>query len=275
MIEPPLVSVIIPCYNAEDWLDECVVSVKSQKYKNIEIIIVDDSSTDNSVKIAKNHPGVRVTVNEQNMGECKTSAKGFALAKGKYICRLSADDAFVNPALISRQVYAMERYNLDFCYNSSRLQGLTIDLSKRITPVLLPIPPRWSRGWMGRFDNFLLNFPNLCYLITAWKNPINSSALMVRAQTYRTKLTWDGTGLRSCCDSALIADMFLNKLKGRSLPGLGSFYRTHLAQATGTPAATYDLKCIRKHIYHEGMAENRPFWMRLYSNLMYRRFNFD
>jgi alpha-1,6-rhamnosyltransferase len=48
------ISVIVPCYNAEKWIEECVASVANQKYDNFELIVVDNESTDNTVEVLKN-----------------------------------------------------------------------------------------------------------------------------------------------------------------------------------------------------------------------------
>lgn len=276
----PLVSVVIPCYNAEKWIQECIHSVLMQRYRPIEIVVVDDASTDKSVEeVTKlqqqsdprmKYPCITLLKNETNLGECKTSAKGFDAARGKYICRLSADDMFADRYHLSRQVIEMETNLLDFCYNSLRLQGESLERSERKCPVLLPVPVKLSREWMHIFDNVLLHFPNVCYLITAWNNPINSSSLMIRNSTYQDKLTWDGSGLRSCCDTALIAKMFLKNLKGKAIHEFGSLYRIHTSQATGTTAASYDLRCIQKQIYHEGESDDKPLWMRAYSKIKMR-----
>ena len=91
----PLVTVVIPLYNCEEYIEECVLSVLKQDYTPIEIIVVDDASTDGSVAKIAEYP-VCISRNTINVGECKTSERGFGLAGGKYICRLSCDDIFVN-----------------------------------------------------------------------------------------------------------------------------------------------------------------------------------
>ena len=80
----PLVTVVIPCYNAEAFIWDCVSSVIKQDYDQIEIIIVEDCSTDKSreVIVSLNHlfGGIKVIYNKINLGECKTSALGFSNA---------------------------------------------------------------------------------------------------------------------------------------------------------------------------------------------------
>ena len=56
----PLVSIIIPCFNEENWIEYCLKSLSNQSYKNTEIILVDDKSTDNSVKKASEFKKVKI-----------------------------------------------------------------------------------------------------------------------------------------------------------------------------------------------------------------------
>lgn len=92
----PLVSVILPVYNHEGFLKERLESVLNQSFKDFEIIILDDASTDNSYEIAKSyewHPAVRVIRNENNSGSpFKQWDKGVKLAKGKFIWIAEGDD---------------------------------------------------------------------------------------------------------------------------------------------------------------------------------------
>jgi len=92
----PLVSVIIPAYNAGKYIRDAVDSILSQTYKNIEIIIINDASTDNTLKIIKNYgdknKNITIHNNKVNMGVGANRTIGIGLAKGKYICWQDADD---------------------------------------------------------------------------------------------------------------------------------------------------------------------------------------
>ncbi|MBI5591211.1 MAG: glycosyltransferase family 2 protein [Deltaproteobacteria bacterium] len=83
----PLVSVLIPLYNADRFIEDMVRSVLNQSYSNLEVIITDDRSTDASVsKVLRfNDPRIRLIVNEENLGPEKNWNKALAEAKGKYI----------------------------------------------------------------------------------------------------------------------------------------------------------------------------------------------
>ena len=91
-----LISVVIPVYNVEKYLSQCLDSVINQTYKNLEIICVDDSSTDNSLEILKEYAQkdtrIKIIKNEKNLGLGLTRNEGVKVAKGEYIHFLDSDD---------------------------------------------------------------------------------------------------------------------------------------------------------------------------------------
>lgn len=107
MVDQPLISVIIPCYNAENYVEEAVRSIMSQTYKNLEIICINDCSTDNTVSIlgllAEEDSRVVVYKNDKNLKVSKTFNKGLQCAKGLYIARMDADDIAL-PNRLERQI---------------------------------------------------------------------------------------------------------------------------------------------------------------------------
>lgn len=90
-----LFSVIVPVYNVEKYLNECLKSLEGQTFKDFELILVDDGSTDNSGEIcdyyAGKDPKIRVIHNE-NMGVSLARNAGLAVAKGEYVCFVDSDD---------------------------------------------------------------------------------------------------------------------------------------------------------------------------------------
>lgn len=91
MITPPLISVIIPCYNHGKFLHKAIGSILEQDYKNIEIIVVDDGSADDTKLQAEKFPGVKY-VHQQNQGLSAARNTGIANSKGEYLVFLDADD---------------------------------------------------------------------------------------------------------------------------------------------------------------------------------------
>ena len=88
----PKVSVIIPCCNYGKWLSESIQSVMGQTYKNIETVLVDYGSTDDTARIMENHKGRAVVLSIPNMGYPNARNRGIAVATGEYILCLDADD---------------------------------------------------------------------------------------------------------------------------------------------------------------------------------------
>ena len=107
---PPLVSIIIPCYNYGKYIEKCIQSAIDQTYENIEVIVVDNGSTDNSlekIKLFSSNEKVKVIKLEVNIppGTAEKSAVGIAINKsrGEYISILYADDLYL-PKKIEKQI---------------------------------------------------------------------------------------------------------------------------------------------------------------------------
>lgn len=104
----PLVSIIALCYNHEDYLQRSLQSLFDQTYSNIEIIIVDDASDDNSVQkiqeITKDHPAIRLIANPDNLGNTTSFNKALKIANGEYIIDFATDDILL-PRFVEKQVH--------------------------------------------------------------------------------------------------------------------------------------------------------------------------
>lgn len=111
----PLVSIVVPIYNVEAYLPRCIESVLNQKYKNFELILVDDGSPDNSPVICDNYQKKDdriVVIHKENGGLSDARNSGIDNAKGKYIIFLDSDDQWFNE--LDVLVGIIERYNCDF-----------------------------------------------------------------------------------------------------------------------------------------------------------------
>lgn len=105
------VSVVMPVYNGEDYLNEAIESILTQTYENFEFIIINDGSTDSSEEIIQSYNDSRIIYlcNEKNYGICYTLNRGLKEAKGKYIVRMDCDDISL-PNRIIEQVLFMEQH---------------------------------------------------------------------------------------------------------------------------------------------------------------------
>lgn len=115
-----LVSVVVPVYNAADHLRETLSSIYNQTYKSIEIIAVDDGSSDDSIDIARSFDGRVILVQQPNSGPAAARNRGVAEAKGEWIAFLDADDLWV-PEKLEKQLHAMS--NREWSYTDSRFMG--------------------------------------------------------------------------------------------------------------------------------------------------------
>lgn len=118
-----LVSIIIPTYNCEKYISETIKSVINQTYKNWEMIIVDDCSTDNTVKILNNYlidNRIIFLQNTINQGAAESRNKALKKAKGKWIAFLDGDDVWL-PEKLEKQIEFMNNNDYKFTYTDYRI----------------------------------------------------------------------------------------------------------------------------------------------------------
>lgn len=106
-----LVSCIVPVYNAESTIQRCLDSILNQTYKNIEIIIVDDNSTDSSIKKIYQNSDKRIKIiqHKNNEGPSKSRNDGILTAKGEYICFIDSDDYYSQNFILDLYSMAQDR----------------------------------------------------------------------------------------------------------------------------------------------------------------------
>ncbi|HEY4875342.1 MAG TPA: glycosyltransferase family 2 protein, partial [Puia sp.] len=113
MAELPLVSVLMTAYNREKYIAQAIESVLASSYKNFELIIVDDCSSDNTIEIAKKYQQqdsrIKVHVNEKNLGDYPNRNKAASYAKGKYLKYVDADD-YIYPAGLELLIQMMAKF---------------------------------------------------------------------------------------------------------------------------------------------------------------------
>ncbi|MBC7360388.1 MAG: glycosyltransferase [Desulfacinum sp.] len=102
----PLVSVIMPCYNAAPYLREALESVFGQTHRSVELIVVDDGSTDESLEILAQYPQVQL-LRQDHQGPYPARNKGIGVAQGQYVAFLDADDYWA-PTFLEEMVAALE-----------------------------------------------------------------------------------------------------------------------------------------------------------------------
>ena len=151
----PLVSVIIPCYNAEKYVEAAVRSIMNQTYKNLEIIITDDCSTDNTFsileKLADEDSRIKLFKNETNQKIVKTLNKLVSLANGKYIARMDADDISL-PKRIEKQVELLEENSdIAFCGTNAFIINENGKITRKTS---LPITSEDNKFFLQFYSTF-------------------------------------------------------------------------------------------------------------------------
>ena len=110
-----LVSIIVPIYNSEQYLERCINSLIKQTYKNIEIILIDDGSKDSSLSIIEKYAKQDcriVYISKENSGVSSSRNDGIKIAKGKYISFVDSDD-YIESNMIEDMYKALVEQNVD------------------------------------------------------------------------------------------------------------------------------------------------------------------
>ena len=159
-MEQVMVSVIVPVYNVQDYLERCVNSILAQTYQDFELILVDDGSTDNSPAICDRYQArdARVQVyHKENGGPCTARNMGLDLAKGKYICFVDSDD-YIESVLLEKIVAVMEQQGIDWC----GFGMVTEDLDGKVLNVVAYLPLEYTvqdeKSRMIFLLKYLLNY---------------------------------------------------------------------------------------------------------------------
>lgn len=135
----PLVSIVMPAYCAEKYIEAAIQSVVDQTYTNWELLVLDDGSQDNTIQIvqalAKQDSRIRLYQNERNMGPAKTRNRGLDLSQGDYTAFLDSDDIW-HADKLEKQVALAEREHADIAYCSYAI--IDGNNSKRCNDFLVP-----------------------------------------------------------------------------------------------------------------------------------------
>lgn len=113
----PIISIIIPLYNCELFISQCIQSIKSQTYTRWEAIIINDGSTDNSLKICKENikdDERFILINKPNEGASITRNKGMQQIKGDFVFFIDADDYLLNNQIFEKLINIIQSHQVDF-----------------------------------------------------------------------------------------------------------------------------------------------------------------
>ncbi|GAB2929842.1 hypothetical protein GCM10027181_30980 [Rheinheimera gaetbuli] len=149
----PLVSVIIPCYNNAAMLSSAITSVLTQDYANIEVIVIDDGSTDDSISVLSQFGDKITLIQQTNQGPAAARNAGLQAAAGEYIAFNDSDDLWLPGKLTEQVSYLQQHPNVGLCYcgwtewdGTTALANVTANLVD-VAPVIAPKQPG-SEGWL-------------------------------------------------------------------------------------------------------------------------------
>ena len=168
MSNQPLVSIVIPTYNRASTICEAIDSCRAQTYANCEIIVVDDGSTDDTVKLLEAHYVDAIQLIQQpNSGPSAARNVGVEVSQGQFIQFCDADDILL-PTKVERSVDVLQAASQQTAFVYSRYQHVSAD---GVTPLLIADPP-------------LLSGDIFCELLLSNSNAILTSAVMVRREAF-------------------------------------------------------------------------------------------
>lgn len=174
-----LVSVIVPCYNGEQFVDRCFTSIFNQDYKNIEIIVVNDGSTDQSEKTIvawkdrfdETEGRDFIYVKQENQGPGGAINTGLKYVNGEYLILLDVDDEFLPEALSSKAEFLDEHSEVDVVRSNGwyvRESGKSLfiynDSEKKLDDVFTALiagkTNNWAGSYMMRTSSLFAFYPN-------------------------------------------------------------------------------------------------------------------
>ena len=202
----PLVSVIIPTYNRATVLETSVRSALAQTYPNVEIIVVDDGSEDNTAELIKNYPSVRY-IQQEHAGQGTARNRGLRDAKGTLIASLDSDD-YWQPDFLQKCIALLEEHNLDFVF-ANWIQDCVDGTQKDFCRMSY-----YLRHYFERQDQEFILFDTAelrALYIQACPSP--SSSLLIRASSMVSG--WDAR-MNIADDWCMLLDMLLSKKNCRA-----------------------------------------------------------
>lgn len=152
-----MVSIIIPCYNNKKYISEAILSALGQSYLKLEVIVVNDGSTDGSEHEILKFVGKIKYLNQQNQGGAKARNSGLSIAKGKFIKFLDGDD-FLEPDAVSKQVEFFNKCGDEKTIVFGNVNNVD------------------ENGNFLKLNDYSFKFPNRDHLIEICLNPVQTSS---------------------------------------------------------------------------------------------------
>ncbi|MCG8910130.1 glycosyltransferase family A protein [Pseudomonas sp. DP-17] len=232
----PKVSVILPVYNGSAYLVECIESLLQQNFKDFEILLIDDYSTDNSRDICEAYSTrdkrIRFFQNSVNQGTASTTNLGHRLAQGKYIAHADQDD-ISKPQRLAGQVAFLNR-NPEICMISGQMQAFGLK--------------NGSLGIPQQDPEIKSNF------LPAMHNLFNPTA-MIRKSFLEENSLYFNPNQKGAADYGFFVNAMCSGGKFANLPEVILSYRLHGQQQSGDKALQAITSRIRSQVINEFFPE--------------------
>jgi len=262
MGEKDIVSIVIPAYNAERFIKEAVTSCFNQTYRPVEIVVVNDGSTDSTVGVvndlSKAVPSSGLELEMIDIGENKGAANalnvGFSKAKGAYICWLSADDIFIDRKKIETQLAHVNKAKALWSYFRDFYSGYSLSNANLVRSSYLPR--------LRFLDSLFIRSSDLRLMLLLFKNPLNGSSAMIRKKCIETYGQFDPITRNVDGDGDLWMRYSALGLKLSALRGAPVFYREHTTQTSRRKAQMmYGCELTRMRILLTLEKEGNLTWL--------------
>ena len=178
----PRVTVLMPLFNAERHVGAAIESILRQTYRDFELIIVEDGSTDRSRQIAQSYqdPRIRVLVNERNIGLAASLNRGLAASRGEFIARQDNDD-LSDPERLDRQVAVMA-VRPELALLGSQAHAIDEE-GRALRPIDRPTD-EISIRWYGFFDNPFVHTSVMFRRALVWDGDVHGYSDLAYAEDY-------------------------------------------------------------------------------------------
>ena len=170
------ISIIVPIYNVEKYLSKCIDSLLNQTLKNIEIILINDGSTDNSLKIARKYQNENankiIIINKKNGGQGSARNEGLKIARGEYIAYVDSDD-WVDNEMFEKMYLKAKQTDSDIVICGTKV------INEKTLKITSEEP--------AKIINYDQNLNMLLGKMAIWNKIYNKKILLIEEQKFRNK----------------------------------------------------------------------------------------
>jgi len=190
-VEQPMLSVIIPTYNRSDFLRQCLSSLRRCGYPNLEIIVVDDGSTENIAQVVRDFEPGCTYLRQENQGQSSARNLGFTHSQGRYVAFLDSDDQWL-PGTAQKVIELFEHYpEVDLIFTEARMGGPEEGYRSWIESAgeeqFFQLPCRLTAEGMRIFERIPL-FQRMLV-----RNPVFISAVVMRREAFERAGMFDSS----------------------------------------------------------------------------------